>query len=340
MQIKEITSRDIWENFLRECPEKTFLQSWSWGEFQKSSGNKIWRLGVFERNELAAAALLIKVKAKRGTFLFLPHGPAVKTQLLRPKILEVLVAEFKKIAKEERAAFIRISPIWERNEENIRMFKDLGFRGAPLHMHAELTWELDIRLPEEKILSGMRKTTRYLIRQAEKNPDIEIVKSKDISDLGTFNRIYQETVFRHHFVPFSMDYLQKQFQALSSSNEILIFLGKYKEKVTSSAVVVYWQNCAFYHHGASLSEYNKWSVSYLLQWEAIKEAKKRGCEFYNFWGIAPNDRKNHPWAGLTLFKQGFGGYKKEYVKNQDLPLSLVYWLTYLLEMVRRFKRGF
>jgi len=38
-------------------------------------------------------------------------------------------------------------------------------------MHAnayEATWKLDIRPTEEELLKQMRKTTRYLIRQAEK----------------------------------------------------------------------------------------------------------------------------------------------------------------------------
>ena len=26
-----------------------------------------------------------------------------------------------------------------------------------------------------------------------------------------------------------------------------------------------------------------------MQWEAIKEAKKRGCSKYNFWGIAEDE---------------------------------------------------
>ena len=30
----------------------------------------------------------------------------------------------------------------------------------------------------------------------------------------------------------------------------------------------------FYHHSGSLAKFNKIPVSYLLQWEAIKEAKK------------------------------------------------------------------
>ena len=49
-------------------------------------------------------------------------------------------------------------------------------------MHPEITWELDIRKPEENLLKEMRKTTRYLIRQAEKNPDIKIIKSKIFRD--------------------------------------------------------------------------------------------------------------------------------------------------------------
>jgi len=147
----------------------------------------------------------------------------------------------------------------------------------------------------------------------------------------------------------------------------MIFLGKYKnprrsapqnldssgikEEIVSAAIIIFWQGIAFYHQGASSPKYPKIPVSYLLQWEAIKEAKKRGCNVYNFWGIAPLENKKpyrnpfgilrgkHPWAGLTLFKTGFGGYKKEYVRTQDLPLSSKYWLNYFVEIVRRTKRG-
>jgi len=90
-------------------------------------------------------------------------------------------------------------------------------------------------------------------------------------------------------------------------------------------------------------KYPKIPVSYLLQWEAIKEGKKRGCKTYNFWGIAPESeleaKKDHPWKGLSLFKKGFGGYKKEYVKTQDFPLSWKYWPIYLFEEIRKRKRN-
>ncbi len=361
MEVKEINNKEVWENFLLGCREKTFLDSWNWGEFQKKEGEKIWRLGIYNGEKLFALALVVKIKAKRGTFLFVPHGPNVNNQSPRNnnQALGTLLDELKIIAKKEKVSFIRIAPIWpariplpagsvaggEREEENTNIFKKLGFRKAPIHIHPEVTWELNLKLSEEELLMGMRKTARYLIRQAEKNTDIEIVKSRNIEDLEEFNKIYFLTAERHKFVPFSINYLQNEFSSFLPDDQILIFLGKYREEIVSSAIIVFWQNIGFYHQGASLSKYRKIPVSYLLQWEAIKEAKRRGCQTYNFWGIAPNIKdksdvreSKHPWAGLSLFKMGFGGYRKEYIKTQDLLLSSRYYLTYIFEKLRRIKR--
>lgn len=343
MQIKEINDKQIWESFLLECQEKTFLSSWNWGEFQKSIEDKIWRLGIYNNQELIGVCLVIKVKARRGTFLFLPHSPVLKSLPHSKELssLEMLLARLREIAKEEKASFIRVAPIFKRTEEYRKAFKDLGFRKAPIHMHPEITWEIDISPSEQELLTGTRKTTRYLIKQAEKNPEIEIFKSNYIKDLERFSQLLKKTAQRHHFIPFSVDYLKNQFSCFDSDNQILIYLAKYKGEIISGAIMVYWQGIGFYHHGASLSKYNsnKVPASYLLQWEAMKEAKSRNCTKYNFWGIAPEGKKNHPWSGLTLFKKGFGGYKKEYLETQDLPLSTSYYLTYLFERIRKIKRG-
>lgn len=342
IEIGEIKDKKIWEDFLLEFDEKSFLNSWNWGKFNEKMGNKIWRFGIFKNRELFSASLIIKIKAKRGTFLFLPHGPNLKTQdsKLKIQVLEILLKKLKEIAKKERASFIRIAPIWEKNKENLEIFKKFGFRDAPIHIHPELTWQLNIEKPEDEILMGMRKTTRYLIRQALKNKEIEILKRKNVEDLEIFNDLYQETVDRHHFIPFSFDYLKNEFLAFLPDNQILIFLGKYKGEIVSGAIILFWQKIAFYHHGASSLKYPKIPVSYSLQWEVIKEAKNRNCKIYNFWGIAPTDDPKHPWAGLSLFKKGFGGEKKEYVKTQDLPLSKKYYFTFLIEKIRSKKRGF
>ncbi len=334
MIIKEIKDKNIWENFFIPTTNKTFLQSWYWGEFQKNLGEEVKRVGIFSHDQLIAVFQIVKIKAKRGTFLLVSHPLSVKKE-----ILDFFVKELKKLAK--GCHFIRFSPICERNEDNQRMFASLGFKKAPIHVHPELTWELDLNLTEEELLRNMRKTTRYLIKQGGNNTDLLIEKSSDIKDIKIFNEIYQSTVERHNFHPFSLNYLEKEF--LNFKNNTLIFLAKYKGDYIASAVVIFWSNIGFYHQGASNQKYPKIPASYLMQWEAIKEAKKRGCKKYNFWGIADvkteKELIKHPWKGLSLFKKGFGGYEKAYLKTQDLPLKFRYKFIRLFEVLRKKKRG-
>ena len=343
-KIEEIRNKEIWENFLLGCKEKTFLQSWNWGEFNKMMGEKVYRFGIFKDKDLMATAQIIKIVAKRGTFLFIPHGPNVRFDVRCSmfEVVKLFLEELRKIAKREGVDFIRIAPVWERTSENIKIFKMLGFKTAPIHIHPELTWELDITPSEQDLLMQMRKTTRYLIRKAQKNEDIKIIESQDIKDVEKFNTLYQATKSRHHFIPFSLEYLRKEFLSFSSDNQIIIFLGKYKEEIVSSGIFIFWQQIGFYHHGASSLKYPKVPVSYLLLWEAIKKAKEKGCQKFNFWGIAPNFGtsafKKHPWAGLTLFKMGFGGNSKEYVKTQDFVISSKYWFSFFIEKIRKMKR--
>jgi len=349
MEIREITNKSEWEEFLAGCDRKTFLHSWNWGEFQKSLGYKIWRLGVYATADggvpseggnnatLATVTLIIKHTAKRGNFLLVPHGPVGK---ITNEILRILTDELKKLANQEKVDFIRISPILERTQENEGIFKTLGFRLRALHTHPESSWKLNIEKSPEELFAGMRKTTRYLLKQAEKNSDLEIIQSFNENDIEMFNRLHLATVKHQKFVPFSLSYFKKEFAAFAPDKEIALFFAKYKGEVIAASYGIFWSDRAFYHHAALLPEYKKIPAAYLLQWHAIQEAQKRGCAIYDFWGYSdPVKYPKHPYSGPTLFKMGFGGYKDEYVKTQDLPVSPKYWLNYIIETIRKFKRG-
>jgi len=348
--IQEIKEKNIWENFLRECKEKTFLNSWLWGEFQKELGNKIWRFGVFSNGKLVSSVLIVKIVAKRGKFLFLPHCPNIKGGFEHSsfEITKTLFDFLKELAKKEKVDFIRIAPIQKRTKENEKIFKDLGFRDAPIHIHPEVTWELNISLPESVLLSQMRKTTRYLIKKLQKEKELTILEENNLEGLNKFYQIYQETKERQKFFPYSYDYLKKEFSTFSEDNSAFILLASFKKEIVSGGIFIAWQNTCYYHHGASSKKFLKLPTSYLLIWEAIKKAKERNCERFNFWGIAPRDYKfkifglnlfPHPWLGLTLFKTGFGGEKKEYVLTKDYPITLKYWLNFLIEKMRKAKRN-
>jgi lipid II:glycine glycyltransferase (peptidoglycan interpeptide bridge formation enzyme) len=342
MNIREITDKNEWEQFIEKCSQKSFLDSWNWGEFQVARGFKIWRLAIEDNLVLQAVALIVKIKARRGTYLLIQHGPVIERGDIetRSKLLKLFIEELEKIGEKEGASFVRMNPLFERTNENNELLKNVGLRASPMHANAyDATWKLDISLPEEDLLKDMRKTTRYVIRQAEKNPDISIEKSEDTKDLAVYQELNREVALRQKFVPFSDSFIKYEFEIFAKDNQALLFFGKYKGEVAAGALIIFWQGTGYYHQAASLSKYAKLSVPYLLQWEMIKEAKKRGCKLYDFWGyVDPKVNANHPWAGPTLFKMGYGGEAYEYVHTQDYVLSPKYWLTYIFEQLRKINR--
>ncbi len=339
MEILEIKNKNIWEGFLANSEKKTFLHSWAWGEFSKTMGEKIWRWGIYKNKELFGVALVIKVRARRGNFLFIPHGPILLTTHYK---LQTLIDHLKQLAKEERCGFIRVSPIWEDTKENREMFRRLGFRPAPMHMHAELTWVLDASGSEEEIMAGMRKTTRNLVRRGEREGVIV-----EEGSLDEFYPLFEETAKRQKFIQFSREYLQKEIEAfrsnagnlkLKTENSAKIFLAKHNGQVLAGAFIVFYDDTAYYHHAAST--HSKIPAAYTLQWEIIREAKKREKKYYNFWGVVPESDTNHPWWGLSLFKRGFGGQEWNLMHAQDLSLSWKYYISWGIEKARKWKRGY
>lgn len=339
LNINIITEYSIWNNFLCNNSNHSFLQTWEWGELQKKENYQILRLGIYDQKILLAVALVIKIRSKRGNFLFVPHGPVIgpaKNNSQIKKTLESLLKYLKNLAEEENFSFIRIAPIVEDTESNQELFSHSGFKTAPIYMHAERTWVLDLNKPEETLMSEMRKTTRYLIKRADREK-VVIEQRSDATAFEEFSRIYRVTADREQFVPFSSSYVKNEYEEFNKTNNALFLFGKVGQEYYASALILFTKSAAFYHQGASI--HTKIPVTYRLQWEAIKEAKKRGCTLYNFWGIQRNGRTPKNWEGLTLFKTGFGGHKIDYVPTQDYIISPKYYLTYLYERYLAWKRG-
>lgn len=331
MQIHEISDQENWNIFFEKKESPSFLQSWEWGELQKKQGYDILRLGIYIKKELADIALVIKIRSRRGNFLFIPHCIISETKHL--KILHEYLID---IAKKENFSFIRIAPLLENTQDNQKKFADLKYINAPIYMHAERTWVLDLERSEEKLLNGMRKTTRYLIKRADRD-EVIIEKRSDEKAFDDFWRIYKVTAEREQFVPYSLKYVKNEYEEFNKNNNALFLFGKVSQEYYASALILFTKSSGFYHQGASI--HTKFPVTYRLQWEAIKEAKKRGCKIYNFWGILQKGRTPKDWGGLTLFKTGFGGRQVDYVTTQDFIISPKYYLTYLYELFLAKKRG-
>lgn len=334
---EEIIDKKIWEDFLlsKNTPSHPFFQSWNWGEVQKKLYHTIFRLGFFEKGNLIGICLIVKISARRGIYFHLRHGPVLSDFTAQ---FRDILSEIKVFAKKEKGDFIRMSPILDATAFDITFLKSLGFRNAPVHnMDAENAWVLDIDKNEEELLHNMRKTTRYLIRKAQKMP-IETRETKNIKDFEAFNSLYKITSKRHGFVPHKG--MREELEIFGIDDQASLFLAKYEKKIIAGALVIFYGNQAIYHHAASDDAFRDIPAPYLLQWEIIKAAKNRGKHMYNFWGVIPENKPNHPWRGLTLFKTGFGGRRVDAIHAQDLPLTIRYWKTYAIETIWRIKRGY
>lgn len=336
MIIKEVVGKDTWEKFISEYSPQSLFQSWNWGDTQQKIKyqGKIWRFGFYEDDKLIGIAQIFKIEARKGTFLHIRHGPIF--QEWKKKYLSFFLHKIRDLAKIEKAVYIRLSPLIANTAENRTFFSSLGFINSPIHaIDGEYCWVLNLKKTEEELLSGMRKTTRYLIKQAQKL-GVVIKQTKEKSEIGDFLDLYKHTAKRQKFIEHKG--VGEEFDIFLKDDQITLFKGYFQNKLIAVALIIFYNHQAIYHHSASIEQ--RIPVNYLLQWEAIKEAKKRNMSFYNFWGIAPPKKQNHPWKGLTVFKQGFGGETIEYLHAKDLPLSPLYCTTYALEWLRKLRKGY
>lgn len=331
LQVKEITSKKNWESFLAKASYSSFpfFQSWNWGEVEKSLGFPVVRFGLFEDDTLLSVCQIIDVHAKRGHYIYLRHGPVSKN--FSNKDFSFFLDFLIQFAKERNASFIRLSRFPINDQTSQEYFEQKGFKKAAIQtIDAEVCWMLDITKSEEELLKNMRKSHRYLIKKAP-GYNIEIVKSSNPKDIETFLPLYKHLSERKHFVAHKG--IIEEFETFAKDDQCILFLAYVEKKLIAGAMISFVGNTAVYRHSTSDENYKHIPASYLIQWEAIKEAKKRGIKLYNFWGIAPENDQNHPWRGITLFKIGFGGTYEYFVPTMDLPLNFRYVKNYLIDWI-------
>ena len=338
-QVREITDTRLWDGFLCAQKHTPFVQSASYGDFYRSLGEKSWIYGVFEEDTLVAGSLAVSVHAKRGDFVYLPYGPT--TVGSSKEALSLLFDRIHADAKKRGYHFVRTTPFWSDSEHVRGVLKNNGYKLAPMHILAETTWMLDITPSEDELLVGMNKNHRNLVRRCDRE-GVKIEMGKNQKMLDQFNDLHDETAKRHKFSRFSRDYIEKEFHAFAESDDAIIINAYLPDgTLDSSGIFMFFGSMSVYRHGASLMRDKKIPTSYAVQWAAIREAKKRDMKYHNFWGIAPDSApKTHPFKGITHFKKGFGGQQLDLVPCHDKPLSVRYFLTWVIEYIRKIKRGF
>lgn len=337
MTVIDVTDKHAWDAYVTSKHPFSFFQSWNWGEFHQGCGRTVYRWGCEKERKLVGVVLAVRMLGRKGSFLHLRHGPVVHPW--DADVASLLLAHAVNIGREENVDFIRTSPLIPHNAAESLFFRQHGYRESSLHiMDAVYDWVLDITLSEESIFSAMRKTTRNLIRRGQRE-EVKVWSTADASALPEFHKLHHETMRRQGYTSYSDKELEKEFKTFAAESLSLLWFAEWQGKIIATAMIVYYGDVAFYHWAGRSSEHSNIPATYLLQWESIKEAKKRGCTLYNFWGVAPPEKPHHPWVGLTLFKQGFGGRLQHTVHAQDFPLTSRYWLTWGVETFKKWQKG-
>lgn len=341
------------------------------GDVYRDIGQSPVRLAITRDEKIIGICQALTVLARRGKHLAILYGPVLDETLTQEElrtVLPLLYTALKTKATQAGCSFIRMSPFLDAARGQIFQ-DDLRTAGArpvasPLHVLAEHVWYLPLQTPDqwamnegqrakrtdEELMANMRKTTRNLVRRAERD-GVTVEASKDpVADVEHFIKLHDETRKRHKFTPYSNAFFRAQVKHFAPRNEVTVYLARFQGEVIAASMHMHAFGETSYHHGASSSAHAKIPASYLLQWTAIKDALLRGDKVYNFWGIAPVSpdaegtlrvaEPSHPFAGVTLFKTGFGGALLNLTHCIDLPLKPSYRLTRAFEFLRKWKRGF
>lgn len=353
MTIRPATDADAarWDAFLAAHPRASFLQSWTMGEVYRDIGQEPVRVLAEDGGNVVAVCQAIHVPARRGKHLAVMYGPVGRSYDAGAALLDALRRE----ARARGCSFVRASPFSPAAESDrwTAAFDAQRIHAvrSPLHLLAEHVWYLPLDgATEESLLAGMRKTTRNLVRRAEKDGVTVRASTDPLRDVEHFVRLHDETRKRHKFTPYTNAFFRAQVKRFAPRGECTVYMAEYQGQVIAASIHMHAFGETSYHHGASDSAHAKVPASYLVQWTAIRDALKRGDRTYNFWGIAPMKPtddggreiadKSHPFAGVTLFKTGFGGELLDLVHCMDLPLRPSYALTRWFETFRKWKRGF
>ncbi len=320
-----------WSDIVKKFPEANFLQSPMYGEMNELIGDKV----ISEDFDGKAHALMIVRNARRGRYLEIPCGPLVDWH--DRSAVKMVFGTIIKIAEKEKCVFIRIRPQLKNTPENLKLLAKLELKPSPMHLAAEHTVIIDLKKDEAKLMSEMRRQTRYEVRQAEKQ-GIKVSRDNSESLFKEFHSVQVETAKRQNFVPPSLKVLMAEKEAFKDNATIYVAETDGGEKIAYGLVIKDVLE-ADYYEAASTPLNRKMPGAYALLWQAMRDLKSEGIERFNLWGIAPAGQPNHRYAGVTTFKTGFGGEVVEFVPAHDLVLKRVKYLKNLMvETMRKKKR--
>ncbi len=322
-----------WNQFLTKFPNAHLLQMGEWGELKKDFGWKPVRLVSGD----TGVQILFRKLPLGFTIGYIPKVDSDQLSVISGQFSvsgEQFLREVDAACKKNKAVFLKIEPdLWkDSTADNQLRITNHELRTSPHNIQPPRTIILDITKSEEEILAAMKQKTRYNIRLAEKKG----VTVRAWDDVVAFHEMMTVTGGRDGFGVHSKEYYQHAYNLFHPKGTCELLLAEYEGKPLASLMVFSNGKRAWYVYGASNNEERNRMPTYLLQWEAIRWAKARGCDEYDLWGVpdeneetleAQFESRHEGLWGVYRFKRGFGGQLKRAAQALDRVYNpLLYWL--------------
>ena len=342
LQVVPITDRERWDAALATLPLAHVLQTWDWGDFKSRWGWEPTRLLFQQGDRPLAAAQVLRRRLPHIplSVAYVPKGPALDYR--HTSLLTHVLSTLEEQSRRQHSLFVKIDPDVRLGVGTeplpptpeaaavLQILDQRGWRPSAEQIQFKNTVVLDLRPEEARLLARMKAKTRYNIRLAGRR-GVQ-VRPGDEADLETFYRLYQATARRDGFlIRPSAYYLDLWTQFLRAGRARLLLAEVEREPIAGLMLFVFKQT-AWYMYGASGDRHRQLMPNHLLQWEAIRLAKRLGCTQYDMWGAPDRFDQSDPMWGVYRFKIGFGGETVRGLGAFDYPSSpWGYWL-YMVAM--------
>jgi len=345
MEIRPATEQEErhWNEFVKKHypPVGAFMQSFEWGEFQKSLGRTVERYLVTEEGVTRAVFSLVYYKLPLSLhYAYSPRGPVFDSSIGIEKQWQI----FRSIriwAKKHRShlLFIRLEPpVIPYPQSKI----PAGFHIPHYYIQPKHNLAIPLDMSKKEILATFHSSTRSNISRAERRGvTVEMKDKLTEEDYRHFFSMITETLKRNggKGVYPGESYFRSLVKAVplvsskdySGKNGLTLWYAYYEGKIATAYFVLFFAGTATYLFGASYSDSLSSKATTYLHWTAMKEAKRRGMLFYDLGGI---DEKR--WPTITTYKRQFRGREFGYLGNIDIPIRpFLYRLYNAVRVLRK-----
>lgn len=211
--------------------------------------------------------------------------------------------------------------------------KEHRLRKAPTDVQPTYTSVVDLSISEEERLARMKAKTRYNVRLARRR-GVQ-VRAASPREMDRWVRMYHATMERHGKTRHEGRHFRRLFEAARRApraatipgapprkHNLRLMMARLHGRALAGMILAVSDDYAVYLYGASSGADRRSMPAYLLQWEAMRAARRLGARRYDLFGLAPDRRAGHPLSGLRRFKEGFGGHELARRGCWDFPFDL------------------